>query len=194
MDSYSILKKLQADLNTIVERNWDPTFCLRKMIAVSQNHMNEYCSILEEELALKTQRLEEAHRSGDLSTQIVDSLRHRIALDREEIERLREENQKLISDFRHLKVSYSAMACDIGTIYKDIEGIKAQRVEDRSLDRLIENLEAENRRMGAENTRLEKELAESQKRIARMERTIEELRTDVNYATRQMWYPGPEGR
>lgn len=156
MDHTQILQKLARELDLVLSRNWDPTFTVRKMSALTENDVEGYCSALEEELEVKNRTLTELTRAGELSTEIVERLRGRIAADEAEIQKLRAEHEALFSDFKALKevAETNRRHLEVAT------HMLADGAEDRaSLEKLVANLEAENRREGKRCAKLEKKFA-----------------------------------
>jgi hypothetical protein len=121
----SRIPQLQREMEIIATNGWDPMFCVAKLSAVAADDAEGYCEALEEELAVKGERLAELVRTESLTAEIVERLRARISIDEQTIEQLRAENEKLIAEFKALKV-------------------KAD--DQRDMDRLVANLEAENLR------------------------------------------------
>jgi chromosome segregation ATPase len=123
----SRIPQLQREMEIITANNWDPMFCVAKLSAVAADDVEGYCEALEEELAVKGDRLAELLRTDSLSAEIVERLRERIQADEEVIEQLRAERHGLIAEFK--KVGVAA---------------QAERDTARDTERLIANLEAEN--------------------------------------------------
>jgi hypothetical protein len=119
----SRIPQLQREMEIIVTNNWDPMFCVAKLSAVAADDAEGYCEALEEELAVKGERLAELVRTEALTAEIVERLRARIRQDEEVIEQLRAENEELASEFKALK---------------------AKADDQRDMNRLVANLEAEN--------------------------------------------------
>lgn len=127
------LSALSRELELITSNGWDPTFCLRKLAAAADNDIEAYCDTLEEELELKSERVTELERAGDLSAEITRNLRNRIAADEAAMAELRASHEELFAEFK----TFSAIAA--GTAAGTVAGLNAAAAE-----RLIANLEAEN--------------------------------------------------
>ncbi len=169
MDRTQIFQKLARELDLILERNWDPTFTVRKLTAMTENDIEGYCAVLEEELEVKDRTLTELTRAGELSTEIIERLRARIAIDEVEIERLRAEHETLFSDFKKLKedAETNSRQLDAAT------GLLADSGADRSsLERLVANLEAENRREAVRANAAEAQLQQTQHDILDLKKMI----------------------
>ncbi len=121
----SRIPQLQREMEIITANGWDPMFCVAKLSAVAADDVEGYCEALEEELAVKGERLVELVRTETLSAEIVERLRTRIRQDEEVIEQLRTENEELVAEFKALK---------------------AKAGDQRDMDRLVANLETENLR------------------------------------------------
>jgi chromosome segregation ATPase len=119
----SRIPQLQREMEIITANGWDPMFCVAKLSAVAADDAEGYCEALEDELAVKGERLAELIRTESLSAEIVERLRGRIQADQEVIEMLRVERDTLFAEFKKLEVA---------------------EANDRDTDRLIANLEAEN--------------------------------------------------
>jgi chromosome segregation ATPase len=130
------LPALLTELELIHSKGWDPKFCSAKLRAVVEDDVEGYCEALEEELAVKNERLVDLERAGDLSTEIVERLRSRIQDDEESIEHLRKENDAFAEEFK--KINWTA--------------------QEDGMERLVTNLEAENRREAARTATAQKEL------------------------------------
>lgn len=84
---------LFKELDLILERRWDFTFCVRKIRAVARNDVPAYVAVMQEELAVKSERLGELARTGELCTGIIENLRARIQKDEERIADLEDQLQ-----------------------------------------------------------------------------------------------------
>jgi septal ring factor EnvC (AmiA/AmiB activator) len=132
----SRIPQLQREMEIITTNDWDPMFCVAKLSAVAADDAEGYCEALEEELAVKGERLAELVRTNTLSTEIVERLRNRIRQDEEVIEQLRSQNEELVTEFKALKESRESIAGDLAAVCYD----------QRDMNRLVANLEAENLR------------------------------------------------
>lgn len=75
------LEKLTKELALILKNDWDYSFCMRKLKAYAENDVSAFIEIMEEELAVKSQRLGDLTRAGVLTAEIVENLRARIRND-----------------------------------------------------------------------------------------------------------------
>lgn len=123
----SRIPQLQREMEIITANGWDPMYCVAKLSAVAADDVEGYCEALEEELAVKCERLAELIRTDALSAEIVERLRTRIQTDEEIIQMLRAERDGLIAEFKKVGVA-----------------VQAERDTARDTERLIANLEAEN--------------------------------------------------
>jgi chromosome segregation ATPase len=122
MDFNAKMIELADEMDLLMRNKLSPDFCLRKMRAVARKNLPEYCTVLEEELALKAERLQDIERAGELSTGIINNLRARLTKDEDYLAELQDEYHQHIQEF------------------KKLEDEKATQ------DRLITKLETENKR------------------------------------------------
>jgi chromosome segregation ATPase len=124
MDFNAKMIELADEMDLLMRNKLSPDFCMRKMRAVARKNLPEYCTVLEEELALKAERLQDIERAGELTTGIINNLRGRLVKDEEYLAELQDDFHQQIQEFKKL--------------------------EKGTQDRLIAKLEAENKRQAEE--------------------------------------------
>jgi chromosome segregation ATPase len=126
MDFNAKMIELADEMDLLMRNKLSPDFCMRKMRAVARKNLPEYCTVLEEELALKAERLQDIERAGELTTGIINNLRGRLVKDEEYLAELQDDFHQQIQEFKKLEA------------------------EKGTQDRLIAKLEAENKRQAEE--------------------------------------------
>jgi hypothetical protein len=91
--SQADLDALFKELDLILEKGWDYTFCVRKIRAVSRSDVAAYVEVMQEELAIKSERLGELARTGEICADIIERLRARIRQDEERVADLEDQLQ-----------------------------------------------------------------------------------------------------
>jgi chromosome segregation ATPase len=171
------LPALLDELTLIHTKGWDPKYCAAKLRAVVENDQEGYCEALEEELAVKTERLTDLERAGDLSAEIVERLRARIQEDEDTIEYLRKENDAFALEFKALNLSRESVAGDLASVC----------YENRDMDRLVANLEAENKREAARTRAAELQLRRVQHEHAELLKKYEAAEGQLRTLRRATW-------
>ena len=196
----SRIPQLQREMEIITANGWDPMFCVAKLSAVAADDAEGYCEALEEELAVKGERLAQLIRTESLSAEIVERLRGRIQADEEVIEQLRTERDALIAEFKKLDESRSGIAAELAT----------ECYNTRDMERLVANLETENikqtrRAEAAERRyehaaeaaaeaqdlahRLQQELTREKQRMKDMVAYMSAAQDEANTLRRATWAP-----
>jgi hypothetical protein len=178
----ALIQKLAGEINTIVGLGLEPTLAVRKLSAVVDGDMETYCEILEEELGIKDERIRELERAGEISTEIIERLRSYLDRDQKALTDLQDEHATLVKEFKQLKEAAgdSARQLDAAT------GLLADSGADRAaLERLVGNLEGENRCEGARNRLLEAQLRQAQSELLELKKTqAAEIEANRRYKAR----------